>query len=153
MDIDEIFINYQGLMRAFFCLSRLRLFCFSLMDGGSIGVIYGSIAIPGQEGQRLLETAINHLLNSFSDATGKPTVLWSMRFTQVGTLNDASASPILYKSTKSDQILYFAPPSLDLAFDDNIVESVRECWKAILGEEAQDDTFMTFEDRETYDDD
>lgn len=123
------------------------------MDGCLIGVVYGSVSVPGQEGQRLLETAIDLLLDSFSDATGKPAVLWSMRFTQVGTLNDASASPVLYKSTKSDQILYFAPPSLDLAFDDSIVESVRECWKAILGEEAQDDTFMNFEDRETYDDD
>lgn len=123
------------------------------MDGCLIGVVYGSVSVPGQEGQRLLETAIDLLLDSFSDATGKPAVLWSMRFTQVGTLNDASASPVLYKSTKSDQILYFAPPSLDLAFDDSIVESVRECWKAILGEEAQGDTFMNFEDRETYDDD
>lgn len=131
----------------------MHLFCSSLIDGCLIGVIYGSVSVPGQDGQRLLETAINHLLDSFSDATVKPTVLWSMRFTQVGTLNDASTSPALYKSTKSDQILYFAPPSLDLAFDDSIVESVRECWKAVLGEEAQDDTFMTFEDRETYDDD
>jgi hypothetical protein len=109
--------------------------------------------MPGQEGQRLLVAAINHLLDSFSDAAGNPTVLWSLRFTQIGTLDSTSGSPILYKSTKSDQILYFTPPSLDLAFEDSIVESVRECWKAVLGEEAQDDMFMTFEDRETYDDD
>jgi Rab proteins geranylgeranyltransferase component A len=118
-----------------------------------IGVIYGSVSVPGQEGQRLLEAAINRLLESFSDATGKPVVLWSLRFTQVGTPDGTNGSSLLYKSTKSDQILYFAPPCLDLAFDDSIVESVRECWKAVLGEEAQDDMFMAFEDRETYDDD
>ncbi|KUL91651.1 hypothetical protein ZTR_01251 [Talaromyces verruculosus] len=116
-------------------------------------VIYGSVSVPGQEGQRLLEAAINRLLESFSDATGNPVVLWSLRFTQVGTADGTNGSSLLYKSTKSDQILYFAPPSLDLAFDDSIVESVRECWKAVLGEEAQDDMFMAFEDRETYDDD
>lgn len=115
-------------------------------------VVYGSIFVPGQAGQRLLETAINHLLDSFSDATGKPTILWSLRFTHVGTLDNSSALA-LYKSTKSDQICYFAPPSLDLAFDDSLVESVRECWKAVLGAEAQDDMFMNFEDRENYDDD
>ncbi|EEA26965.1 Rab proteins geranylgeranyltransferase component A [Talaromyces marneffei ATCC 18224] len=120
-------------------------------------VIYGSVSVPGQDGQRHLQTAINRLLDSFTDATGKPTVLWSLRFTQigtqVGTLDGTNRSPILYKNTKSDKILYFAPPSLDLAFDDSIVESVKECWKAILGEDAHDDLFMTFEDRETYDDD
>lgn len=131
----------------------MHLFCSPLTDGNLIGVIYGSVSVPGQEGQSLLEAAINRLLDSFSDATGKPVVLWSLRFTQVGTANDASASPFLYKSTKSDQILYFAPTSLDLAFDDSIVESVRECWKVVLGEEAQDDMFMAFEDRETYDED
>ncbi|EED19368.1 Rab geranylgeranyl transferase escort protein, putative [Talaromyces stipitatus ATCC 10500] len=116
-------------------------------------VIYGSISVSGQEGQHLLEIAINRLLDSFIEETDKPAVLWSLRFTQIGTLDSTQGSPVLYKSTKSDQILYFAPPSLDLAFDDRVVESVRECWKAILDEEAQDDMFMKFEDRETYDDD
>jgi hypothetical protein len=131
----------------------LHLSCSPLIDGYLIGVVYGSVSVPGQQGQRLLETAINRLLESFSDATGKPTVLWSLRFTQVGTREGTSDLPLLYKSTKSDQILYFAPPSLDLAFDDSIVESVKQCWKAVLGEEAQDAMFMTFDDRETYDDD
>lgn len=129
--------------------------CSLLIIGCLIGVIYGSVSIPGQDGQRLLEAAVDCLLETFSDVTGKPFVLWSLRFTQVGMLDSGctSGSPILYRSTKSDQILYFAPPSLDLAFDDNLVESVRECWKAVLGEEAQDNMFMAFEDREMYDDD
>jgi Rab proteins geranylgeranyltransferase component A len=78
--------------------------------------------------------------------------LWSLRFTQVGLLDASGSSAGIYKSTRSDGILFFAPPSLDLAFDDNIVESVRESWKAVLGKEAHDDMFMNFEDREIYDD-
>lgn len=121
--------------------------------GMMIGVIYGSVSVPSEEGQILLEAAINRLLESFSSVESEPKVLWSLRFTQIGILDDSDRSACIHRSTKSDEILYFAPPSLDLAFDDSIVESVRDAWKAVTGEDVGEDTFMTFEDRETYDDD
>lgn len=114
-------------------------------------VIYGSISVPGEEGQRLLEKAVKCLLDSYTSTNGRPTVLWSLRFTQIGQ-SDRSA-PGVYKSTKSDGILFFAPPSLDLAFDDSVVDSVKESWETVLGAEADGALFMSFEDRETYDDD
>ncbi|OKL63268.1 hypothetical protein UA08_01459 [Talaromyces atroroseus] len=116
-------------------------------------VIYGNVSIPGKEGQHILEIAIEYLLASLTNANDKPTVLWSLRFTQVGVLETSGSPTGICKSTKSDDILFFSPSSLDLAFDDRIVEGVREGWKAILGEEAHDDMFMNFEDREAYDDD
>lgn len=133
-------------------LSRCQ-FRHTFANSGGTGVIYGSVSIPGKEGQDLLEIAINSLLGSLSSTSDKPSVLWSLRFTQVGLLDGSDNSTGIYKSTKADGVLFFAPPSLDLAFDDGIVDSVREGWKAVLGEEASDDAFMKFEDRETYEDD
>jgi len=41
--------------------------------------------------------------------------------------------------------------SLDLAFDDSVLGSVRKAWEKIMGAEAKD--FMMFEDREATGDD
>ncbi len=40
------------------------------------------------------------------------------------------------------------PPSLDLAFDDSLIEDVREKWRTIMGDEAVEEDFMRFEERE-----
>ncbi|KAH8695047.1 putative rab geranylgeranyl transferase escort protein [Talaromyces proteolyticus] len=116
-------------------------------------VIYGSVSVGGQDGQALLAAAVNQLLESITEVENTPTVLWTLRFTQIGIL-DSDVSPAnIYRSSVSDRIIYFPPPNLDLAFNDAIVDSVRAGWKAVLGDEAQDDDFMNFEDREKYDDD
>lgn len=51
----------------------------------------------------------------------------------------------------SQQVLGFAPPSMDLAFDDSIFDNVKAIWQKITGEEC--DEFLVFQDREVYDDD
>jgi len=40
-----------------------------------------------------------------------------------------------------------ATDSLDLAFDDGILEDVKSDWKRIIADEADNATFMTFEER------
>jgi hypothetical protein len=120
----------------------------------TIGVIYGSVSISGQEGQGLLQKAVGLLLESFADSGDEPTVLWRLCFTQIGSLDLTDSVDKIHRSSTSDQVLFFPPPSLDLAFDDEVVESVRAGWKAVAGDEAHDDNdFMKFEDREDYDDD
>lgn len=119
----------------------------------AIGVIYGSISISGQDGQDLCHKAVELLLESFADTEDKPTVLWRLCFTQIGSLDLSDSVDKIHRSSSSDQVLFFPPPSLDLAFDDEVVESVRAGWKAVRGDDDDDDDFMKFEDREDYDDD
>jgi hypothetical protein len=53
----------------------------------------------------------------------------------------------IQRSSLSANILSFPPPSLDLAFDDALIDTAKEAWKIIMGDQASDD-FMKFEDRE-----
>jgi Rab proteins geranylgeranyltransferase component A len=67
--------------------------------------------------------------------------------------------PLNAKSTsqlhqdRSGRVLAFPPGSGDLSFDDNVLDSVKEAWKNILGDEAKDDEFMRFQERELQGDD
>ena len=45
-------------------------------------------------------------------------------------------------------LLVFQPPSLDLAFDDNVLEQVKAAWKMIMGDDANEEDFMKFQSRE-----
>lgn len=117
-----------------------------------LGVIYGSVSLSGKEGHEVLQKAVDLVLESFADTEDKPTVLWRLSFTQIGSLDLPDSAEKIHRSGSSDQVLFFPPPSLDLSFDDEVVESVRAGWKAVVGDEAHDDEFMKFEDREDYDD-
>ncbi|KAL2007570.1 hypothetical protein VTN00DRAFT_9008 [Thermoascus crustaceus] len=111
-------------------------------------VIYASVSLPGDEGQSLIDSAVQKLLQKFS-ADGSPTVLWSLRYTQLGlTSEDGDALRTVTDSPVSDNILSFPPPSLELAFDDGLIDAVKTAWKTVLGDEAHDEDFMKFEDRE-----
>ncbi|KAL2001950.1 hypothetical protein VTN02DRAFT_966 [Thermoascus thermophilus] len=111
-------------------------------------VIYASVSLPGDEGQSLLHSAVEKLLQKFS-ADGSPTVLWSLRYTQLGlTSEDGDAVRTVTEGLLSEKILSLPPPSLDLAFDDGLIDAVRTAWKKVLGDEVRDEEFMNFEDRE-----
>lgn len=43
--------------------------------------------------------------------------------------------------------MVFPPPSVDLAFDDSILDSVKEMWQRIMGEEVVRGDFLRFDDR------
>lgn len=114
------------------------------------GVIYGSVGLPGPQGQGLIESAVNELLKAVADPTAK--VLWSLRYTQLGRGSDIiDATQTVEPNTQN--IISFPPPSLDLAVDDSTIDIVKAAWKVIMGEEAVDDEFMDFEDREGASDD
>lgn len=111
-------------------------------------MVHGSVSLPGEEGQTLLDLAVQKLLQNFTSGDGTPTVLWSLRYTQLGlTSEDGDASRTVLSSSVSDKILSFPPPSLELAFDDGLVDAVKTAWKAVMGDEAKDEEFMKFEDR------
>ncbi len=73
------------------------------------------------------------------------------------TLTEESEVKILYKlyyeqeqaARNNDDPLEASDASLDLAFNDEILDDVEMQWKSILGEtEADQATFMRFEDRD-----
>jgi len=48
----------------------------------------------------------------------------------------------------NDKTITFAKPPPDLAFDDDILEQVKEAWKAIMNGEEEGDGFLKFPSRE-----
>jgi hypothetical protein len=71
-----------------------------------------------------------------------------LRFTQLGRLSqDVRGTPRIQESSLSANILSFPAPSLDLSFDDALIDTVKDVWKMIMGDQAPDN-FMNFEDRE-----
>jgi hypothetical protein len=75
-----------------------------------------------------------------------------MTYVQRGRASsDTDLTP--FAQDESGQILTFPPGSLDLAFDDALVESVKAVWRKIMGAEADDADFLRFEERENIGDD
>ncbi|KAL2871560.1 putative Rab geranylgeranyl transferase escort protein [Aspergillus lucknowensis] len=110
-------------------------------------VLYGSVNLPGQQGQSLIECAIDKLLQS--SAGPDVNILWSLRYTQLGRAVRGDTSPA---NDVSGNLIRFPPPSLDLAFDDSVIDLVKDAWTIIMGDDASPDNFMKFDDRESYDD-
>jgi hypothetical protein len=61
--------------------------------------------------------------------------------------------PAAFAHDESGQIMAFPHKSLDLAFDDALVDSVKGIWKKIMGSNADDVEFLRFEERENIGDD
>lgn len=106
-------------------------------------VLYGFTSLAGDHGAKLLNTAVEALLLDVNE-TPAPKTLWSLRYEQ------RASSP---SNTTHNSILAFPPPSLDLKFDDTILERVKPMWEKIMGADADPEFFMKFEDRENVDDD
>lgn len=61
--------------------------------------------------------------------------------------------PAAFAHDESGQIMTFPQKSLDPAFDDALVDSVKGVWKKIMGSNANDVEFLRFEERENIGDD
>lgn len=77
--------------------------------------------------------------------------MWSLRYTQLGRAGDLVDGVQALKPGSSDNVICIPPVSLDHAFDDTLLDVVKETWKIVMGEEANDEDFMQFEDREGTD--
>ncbi|CAG8017163.1 unnamed protein product [Penicillium salamii] len=111
-------------------------------------VVYCSVALPGTEGQSLLQIALERLIATETSVR----VLWSMRYTQRGrSSTDGTQWPLQEESCPGSYL--FPPPSLDFAFEDDTLGIVKEAWKKVVGDDIDHD-FMMFDDREgTHDND
>ena len=95
----------------------------SLADG-NIGVLY-STTLHSSGSKVLLESVVTTFLAVAQGGVGK--LLHNLYYEQEQTMNDG------------------ATDSLDLAFNDGMLEDVRKEWKSIIGD--TDTEFMLFEDR------
>lgn len=106
-------------------------------------ILYASTALSGDEGFDLLQKAVQALLSAVG-TTPPPSILWTVKYQQQPSSGSESISI-------NDHVLRFPPPALDLAFDDSILDNVKNVWQQIMGEDTSD--FLVFQDREAYEDD
>jgi hypothetical protein len=85
-------------------------------------------------------------LLSTVEVTPTPIVLWSVQYEQHPD-EASSSTPV----STDGHVLNFPPTSMDLAFDDSILDNVREVWQKITGDDARE--FLVFQDREVEADD
>lgn len=110
------------------------------------GIIYGTVSLPGSEGYTLLGSAVDRLLQAEGPHA---LVLWYMRYNQLGRLSNDGTSSI---HTLSSHVYSFPPSSLDLAFEDENVDMVKQAWIKIVGDDVDHDDFMIFDERDGADD-
>ncbi|KAL9625637.1 MAG: hypothetical protein Q9160_000350 [Pyrenula sp. 1 TL-2023] len=125
-------------------------------------VIYASTAISDPSiAYPILDAAVERLLSAIEP---KGVVLWQLHYNQSGlppaTLEPSSETERPGRTTnpvataKKDGIIIVPSPSLDLAFDDHLVDTVKEAWAWIVGldlnasddsGEGAGDRFMVFD--------
>lgn len=111
-----------------------------------LAVIYASIAQSLDKSSTILETAVSQLLASTGEEP-RASVLWSLTYEQ----HTASPAARVVQNSSCPEILRFEGPALDTVYDEEILNSVREAWKMVTGQE--DDDFMKFEDRNNVEND
>lgn len=116
-------------------------------------MLYASSSSAGDPKERL-EAAISALLKCFPLETsiesivtrGEPKVLYSVYYEQM-------VGPI--GNSHSENVYGLGYSSVDLAFDDVVLDNVEDAWRAVMGLTSGDQsptelsgTYMVFEDRE-----
>lgn len=102
-----------------------------------------STAISSNEAYEILDNAVRQILSTV-DARPTPIVLWSLRYTQ----RASSCTELLANIDISGRIITFPRPRQALAFDDAIIDTVREAWEKIIEGDPDKGQFMIFSDRE-----
>lgn len=103
------------------------------------GVIYLS-TISTTHSKALLEIALSSLLAAIAGPQEPPKSLYQLSYEQ------NSSPPSL---DVDGNVGTFAAPSLSLAFDDSVLDPVRQAWNMVAGDAAEEGVeYMVFEDRE-----
>lgn len=106
----------------------------------TLGVLYATTS--GDQG---LNTAAIAQLLQCVDEPAKPQVLWQLRYQQHCDVLSSSSN------IGEEKSITLPASSVDLAFDENILDSVKAAWQKITEGQPQD--FLVFEDRNPVGDD
>ncbi|KAL1840843.1 hypothetical protein VTJ49DRAFT_7686 [Mycothermus thermophilus] len=99
------------------------------------------------DAQELLIRALDAFLNAASTSAGKEArALTKLEYEQ----GAGGTNSVL---TEEGPVLTFPAPFPSLAFNDSVLDLVRVAWKKILGDEAVDEEYLVFADREGVADD
>lgn len=112
-----------------------------------IGVIYGSTSLSGTNGSACLDKAVRLLLDAAPDRDSTNT-LWSLHYQQSGHDPAVETKSNVPSLTRDGNVFTFPVPSLDIAFDDSLIDMVRMVWDAITEDDPDRGTFLQFTDRE-----
>lgn len=105
-------------------------------------MLYGSVNAQPSEGFAMLNQSISNLLSAV-DEPNAPSILWKLQYSQRGPTAVRTRSPSFDPALPST---VFGPPSLDLAFDDVMLDNVKSAWDKIVGTDGGD--FLRFPSRE-----
>jgi Rab proteins geranylgeranyltransferase component A len=94
---------------------------------------------------RVLDIALTALLQV---VTPTADILYKLYYEQT-----TSTRQPLVTSQGGATVFEFPSPSLGLAFDDRDLEAVKTAWKLVMKDEAANESYMKFEDREGLGDD
>jgi hypothetical protein len=97
--------------------------------------------INSNEDQSILQSSVELLLAGSEDLDS-PTILWSMYYQQDGSLSNNTTL-----QHGNDGIYQFPSPSLDLSFDDEILDQVKTIWELIPNVRNDGEEFLVFSDR------
>ena len=111
----------------------------------NLGVVYACTKATAESCNDRLADAVERLLGT-ADEAPSPSLLWSMSYVQEGRASCPTKASSFTQDV-SGHVMTFSPASLDLAFDDALLDSVRAVWKKIMGVEADDADFMQFQER------
>jgi hypothetical protein len=120
------------------------------------GIIYASTSAASNPKSRL-EAAISALISSYPTTQNQENIV-----TSVTQIQSKILFSVYYEqtcstdnNTFSNNVFSLASPSVDLAFDDSILDNVKDSWETVMGLGEQDqvenemsDRYMVFEDRE-----
>ena len=111
----------------------------------NLGVVYACTKATAESCSDRLANAVERLLTTADEAL-LPSLLWSMSYVQKGRASSATKASSFTQDV-SGHVMNFFPASLDLAYDDALLDSVRAVWRKIMGVEADDADFMQFQER------
>lgn len=95
------------------------------------GVLYATM-LHSEHSKPLLDSALDAFLATLAEP--RPALLYKLYYEQRAEVHEKSPESI--------------EASLDLAFNDIILDDVEATWKTVMGDEVDPTTFMRFEDRE-----
>ncbi|KAI9725714.1 MAG: Rab proteins geranylgeranyltransferase component A [Chrysothrix sp. TS-e1954] len=113
-------------------------------------VLYSSVALPvSQEGFEVVGRAIGRLLSTLDPSqtpgieSNPPRRLWTLQYVQ-RTSSLSKSDPA--EQQEQPRVITFGQPSLDLVFDDTILDKIEQAWRKVMGDEAAGE-FLTFDAR------
>lgn len=107
-----------------------------------LAILYASVGASESTGQALIKAALHAVLQTI-DESPSPEVLWQIHYQQHSPRAGSQAV------TESDsRSIVFPSSSSDLAFDDSVLDRVKDAWEMITAGDEQRGNFLSFDKRE-----